>query len=218
MFEAPALAYAELGWCVFPLARNSKIPAIAKSKGGQGVHDATCNPDRIRAWAKSYPHANIGVACGSASGFLVVDVDPRNGGNVALAKLAQSGRMFPPGPRARTGNGGLHILLKFDPLVGGNKDKLGRGIDVKSAGGYFVAAPSHIAPSANGPGGAYVWLTSPTDVAIPRMPLWMSTLLRPKPRLVYRATEATGDIASPTKVALIGDSHAAMFFPPFRQI
>jgi hypothetical protein len=193
MFEM-ALEYAQLGWCVFPLAPGSKLPAIPKAKGGRGVHDATNDLQQIETWIQTYRRCNIGIACGSVSGILVVDIDPRNGGHVALAKLAQQGKGFPIGPRQRTGNGGIHILLKFDPLIAGNKDKLGRGIDVKATGGYIVAAPSEIGPSDSGPGGAYAWTKKP-GMAVPPAPLWMRTMLKSNRRQVFNSGGVSGDLA-----------------------
>lgn len=112
----------------------------------------------------------------------MVDVDPRNGGSAPLAALASKGRVMPPGPRQRTGNGGWHYFFRFDPRISGSKNRLGRGIDVKSTGGYIVAAPSWTQKSDDGPGGPYVWELSRFDVPVPRMPIWMSTLLCPPPR------------------------------------
>jgi hypothetical protein len=144
-----------------------------------GPPPLTADPDDIRAWGRPYPHANIGVACGSVSGIAVVDVDPRNGGYESLAKLAAKGRVLPVGPRARTGNGGAHHVFCFDRRVTNSKGKLGPGIDIKSAGGYIVAAPSEIGPSKSGPGGAYRWEVSPFDTPIPCLPIWMTAILAP---------------------------------------
>jgi Bifunctional DNA primase/polymerase, N-terminal len=175
-FTTEALRYAEIGWRVFPLAAGSKLPAI---KGGHGFKDASACPDDIRAWGRLYPHANIGVACGPVSGIAVVDVDPRNSGNASLAKLAAKGRVLPIGPRACTGNGGAHHIFRVDPRVTNSKGRLGPGIDIKSTGGYIVAAPSEIGPSKSGPGGAYRWQLSPFDTPIPRLPIWMTAILAP---------------------------------------
>jgi hypothetical protein len=75
-------------------------------------------------------------------------------------------------------------LLKADPSIGGSKGRLGPGIDLKSTGGYIVAAPSWIQSSKNGPGGTYCWEVTPFEVAPPPMPVWMTTLLcrAPPPR------------------------------------
>ena len=193
MFEL-AIDYAQNGWAVFPLAPGTKLPAISKAKGGNGVHDATTDLRQIETWMQSYRRCNIGIACGSPSGLLVIDVDPRNGGHKSLSKLMTQGRYFPKGPRQRTGNGGIHILLKFDPMISGNKDKLGRGIDVKATGGYIVAAPSEIGPSESGPGGAYAWIEKP-GLTVPPAPLWMREMLKPAPRPALSTTGLTADIA-----------------------
>jgi hypothetical protein len=112
----------------------------------------------------------------AGSGIVVIDMDPRNGGNESLQALAAKGRVMPAGPRVRTGNGGAHHFFRFDPRITSSKNKLGAGIDVKSAGGYVVAAPSWTRKSDDGPGGHYVWEVSPFEVAIPRMPLWPTTI------------------------------------------
>src|SRR4051795_11934880 len=68
-----ALRYVGMGWPVFPLRPGEKVPLIAKAAGGNGCHDATTNPDQIRAWWEKHPTANIGLAAGPA--FWVLDVD-----------------------------------------------------------------------------------------------------------------------------------------------
>ena len=67
-----ALAYAALGWAVFPLAPGTKRPLIA---GGGGFKAATRDAEQIRRWWTETPDANIGVATGKVSGISVVDVD-----------------------------------------------------------------------------------------------------------------------------------------------
>ncbi|HEY7084628.1 MAG TPA: bifunctional DNA primase/polymerase, partial [Hyphomicrobiaceae bacterium] len=175
-FTKEALRFASIGWSVFPLGHGSKMPAI---KGGHGVKDASLCPDDIRAWGRIHPRANIGVACGPSSGIVVIDIDPRNGGHESLARLAAKGRVLPCGPRARTGNGGAHHFFRFDPRIANSKNRLGAGIDVKSTGGYVVVAPSEIGSSKNGAGGSYYWDISPFDVVVPRLPIWLTTMLAP---------------------------------------
>jgi bifunctional DNA primase/polymerase-like protein len=195
-FIKEALRYVGIGWRVFPLGQGSKLPAI---KGGHGVKDASLCPDDIRAWGRLYPRANIGAACGSSSDILVIDIDPRNGGYESLAALAAKGRVLPVGPRARTGNGGAHHFFRFDPRIASSKNKLGAGIDVKSTGGYVVAAPSEIGPSKSGPGGSYRWEVSPFDVVVPRLPIWMMAILAPlKPQ--SHPVRFERDEAGPTDV------------------
>ena len=51
-----------------------------------GVNDATTKRDQIKSWWTASPDANIGIATGSASGILVMDIDPRNGGERRLER------------------------------------------------------------------------------------------------------------------------------------
>jgi hypothetical protein len=128
------------------------------------------------------PQRHIAVACGEASGIVVLDVDPRHGGDISIRALAAKGHAFPRAPRQRTGNGGYHLIYRHQPGIRSSAGRLGPGIDVKSNSGSAVLAPSWTAKSDNGPGGPYVWEVSPFDVAVPRMPLWMAQMLCPPPR------------------------------------
>ena len=181
-FRKAALEYAAMGWPVFPLASGMKLPAIGSAKGGKGVKDATTDTETIDRWAKSYPNANLGLACGVQSGIVVVDIDPRNGANDTLAALAKKGRGFPDCPAARTGGGGVHLLFRYDDRIINSKGKVGPGIDVKTSGGYIVAAPSFVKqPDGSIGDGHYAWVKHPQDVLPPRLPIWLTTILAPAP-------------------------------------
>lgn len=173
-FKRAALEYAAIGWKVFPLAAGTKIPAI---KGGHGVKDATDDVAVLEAISKKYPRANLGLACGEPSGVVVIDVDPRHGGFHSLASLAAKGRIFPEGPRARTGNGGLHMFYRWQPGISNSAGRLGPGIDIKSTGGSATLSPSFTKKSKDGPGGQYMWENSIFTTPLPRLPIWLSTLL-----------------------------------------
>ena len=108
-----ALAYAEKGWAVLPL--RGKLPAIAKADGGCGVHDATTNIESITAWWTKWPNSNIGVACGEASKFWTLDIDPRHGGDETLAALEKLHGALPTTVEQYTG-GGANTALTFSPL------------------------------------------------------------------------------------------------------
>lgn len=177
-FADAADFYVSLGWKVLVLAAGSKVPAI---KGGAGFKDATDDCDTIDRWSKAHPNANIGVATGRPSGIIVIDIDPRNGGFDSVSKLAGKGFVFPQAPEARTGNAGRHLIFAYNPTVKASKDRLGPGIDVKTDGGYVVAAPSVIAKSDSGPGGQYRWVREPSSF-LPPLPAWTLEALRPKER------------------------------------
>ena len=44
----------------------------------------------IRAWWQQWPHANVGLQTGQRSQFVVLDVDPYNGGTHALEDLTET--------------------------------------------------------------------------------------------------------------------------------
>jgi hypothetical protein len=187
-----AMPYAQqLGWKILLLGPEWKLPFIPKNQGGNGVHDASSDPEQIRKWGRLCPTGNIGVHCGAASEIAVLDVDPRNGGDVSIRALAARGLVFPECPRQRSGNGGWHLIFRYEPGFTSSKDRLGKGIDFQSDGKYILLAPSWTRKSDQGPGGLYRWEVSPFDVAPPRMPAWMKSLLFPPPsppRIFSRST------------------------------
>src|SRR5690606_23307108 len=96
---------------------------------------------------------NVGVALGASD--LVVDVDPRNGGNESWERLKKDrGEDFSGYPTVRTGSGGLHVYMRLPEGTGRLKGNLGRdgypGIDLKFVGGQVVA-PGSIHPETGEP-------------------------------------------------------------------
>ncbi len=182
-----ALAYAAAGWSVFPL--RGKVPAIpsahrpddplyGKCKGGcgrdgHGVLDATTDPEWIRSrWR---PGFNIGGRV--PAGIVVIDTDPRHGGEANLLEAASAGGDL-PGTLTQfsgRGDGGRHRLYRHP---GGklSATRLPDGVDVKTHAGYIVVAPS-IHPATGRP---YRWLDDRTPVAA--CPAWLVKLLREPPK------------------------------------
>ena len=58
-----ALAYAAMGFAVFPCASKGKTPLT-----GRGFKDATKDHEVIRALWSAHPGANVGIATGAISG------------------------------------------------------------------------------------------------------------------------------------------------------
>jgi hypothetical protein len=163
-----ALTYASWGWPVLPLAPGGKVPATA-----HGVHDATTDPGTIRQWWAQQPQANVGIAAGRASGLVVADIDPRNGGDTSWARWLSEHGAGPDGPIALTAGGGEHHLYLYTPEL--RSCKLADGVDLLSDGRYFVASPSIVG------GREYVWEASsdPLEgVAPPPVPsAWLAAYL-----------------------------------------
>jgi hypothetical protein len=110
MLMRAALAYAHAGWLVLPL--RGKRPLTM-----HGVHDSSSNPEQIARGWREHLDANIGVACGAASGIDVVDVD-RDAGRATLADLEAAHGALPATPRQVTGSGGLHVFFATTRRVG----------------------------------------------------------------------------------------------------
>lgn len=186
-FLAHALAYAAAGLPVLPLRTRSKTPATR-----HGKDDATTDPDQIRDWWTRHPHHNIGIR--PTNELLVVDVDPRNGGDLTLR-----GRL-PRTWTAETGSGGLHIWLRAHPRPW--RSTLTEGIDLKTATGYLVAPPS-IHPNGN----RYRWTN---QAPIARAPGWLldrATRPKPPPPQPFTGTASTRESGLITTVAQAPAGH-----------
>ncbi|MEO3750156.1 bifunctional DNA primase/polymerase [Streptomyces sp. B6B3] len=160
---APALAAAARGLAVIPLSRT-KLPAVRSPHGeqsasrrcrgecgrlGHGVHDATADPDRVRALFAAAPWATgYGIACGRPPHHLIgLDLDVKNGvdGIAAIERLAaEHGFALPPTVTITTPTGGRHLWLSgpADVPVPNSAGRLAPGVDVRGSGGYLVGPGS----------------------------------------------------------------------------
>jgi len=141
-----ALLYASAGFWVFPVQAYGKLPR----PNSHGLLDATLDEAHIRAWWDDDPNANIGINCGRSS-LLVVDVDPRNGGDLALKNWTLVCGPLPPTLCVLTPGGGKHFYYYVPEERMVRKGKLCQGVDIQAAGGYVVAPPSQTLY------GSYVW-------------------------------------------------------------
>jgi putative DNA primase/helicase len=156
------LSYARQRLATFPLRPGAKTPLT-----DHGHLDATTDPGVLTDWWGRWPDANVGIAC-RPSGLVVVDVDPRNGGDDSLADLERQYGSLPATWRALTG-GGVHAIFQAPgdvPLVDG---ALAPGIDLK-ANGYIVAPPS-LHPN----GRRYAWECGhePGSLPLAALPGWL---------------------------------------------
>jgi hypothetical protein len=193
---ATALAFANHGHAVFPVnwpvSHNGKNLCSCGSDGRgrpctkpakhpygklatNGVLSATTDTGIIKTWfGYQAREANLGVHC---EGLVVLDVDPRRGGDESLAALEREHGELPLTWRVLTGGGGEHILFSApEGIAIGNvaeqmaNSPLGKGIDIRARGGYIVAPPSrHIS------GRQYAWSVDhhPKDVPLAPAPEWL---------------------------------------------
>jgi len=186
---AEARRLAERGWPVFPVhavdsdgrctcGRSDCVKPGKHPRTVNGLLDATTNPATIERWWSRWPNANLGVVTGAASGLLVLDIDPRHGGDDALHELERAYDELPATVEAHTGGGGRRILFEHVAGLGNSRGGLPEGIDVRGDGGYFVAPPS-----VHESGRAYEWEAdhAPGEVALAPLPPWLVELLTASP-------------------------------------
>jgi len=151
---------------------------------------ATTDPETINQWWNKDPQMNIGVMC-KASGFFVIDIDPRSGGPDSFEKFEALVEGFlPPTVEAITGEytvaggkvlRGRHLFYKCDEneaLVGNLKKSNLPGVDIKH-NGYVL-----ITPSRHFSGVCYEWAPgkAPWEIEVAQAPEELLQALRKKGR------------------------------------
>jgi Bifunctional DNA primase/polymerase, N-terminal len=182
-----AIRYAKAGIPIFPLAPRSKLPLIPKSRGGNGLYDATTDVDQVLEWWINNPDANIGARTGIK--FDVVDMDGPDA--VAAIHAEQSGRERLAGPVVQTARG-WHVLV--EPTGLGNRAGVLPGVDYRGSGGYVVAPPS-----VHESGHVYRWVRS---APLGPAPSWLVELLAPERPAVRPAEPLKGPKAAYGRAAL----------------
>lgn len=176
-----ALSYVRRGWYVLPLhwitPRGCSCLAgdACKTPGKHprvqnGEKNASGKVEQVQAWWQQWPIANIGILTGPKSGIVVLDIDPRHGGDETLFALEKEHGQLPATIEAITGGTGRHILLQHPGRPVATKVGIWPGIDIKGDTGYIVASPSmHIS------GARYEWdgALHPDDTPLAEMPLWL---------------------------------------------
>jgi hypothetical protein len=184
-----ALAFTRRSHAVFPVNWPQQISGAWLCSCGQrgcrnaakhpyapfaptGVKSASTDPDTIRRWFERAPRANLGL---STARLVVMDVDPRHGGDETLAALERE-HEFPPTWRVLTGGGGEHVYFACPADVEvhcSNAEQnpvIGPGVDIRGRAGYVITPPSrHIS------GRPYAWSVDhhPADVPLAAAPAWL---------------------------------------------
>ena len=178
-----ALEHAALGIPVFPLHPLYKSGTCSCRRGAEcdspgkhplvdgGFHVATTDREQIRSWWKRWPKANIGGRTGGE--WLVVDVDPRNGGDESLAAFeAEHGALLRTAV-VRTGQydggRGRHFWFRADGIDVGCRRPFA-GIEIKADGGYVV-----LPGSTHFTGVPYEWEGTPRFEAVPSSLVGLAT-------------------------------------------
>jgi hypothetical protein len=186
-----ALVYARgWEWPVLPLVPGEKRPLVS-----QGFHAATIDPDRVLdAWT-TRPNSNVGLATGSVSGLVVIDVDVDRekgiDGSVAMRHLAATLGPLTDRLVVRTPRGGWHLYFEHRGApIPKSESRLGPGIDVRADGGYIVAPPSRSKV------GAWSWSLpdgrlEPIQADLPALPdAWAEAMRKRERRKIQSATHS----------------------------
>lgn len=164
-----ALAYAALGWSVIPIEPGGKRPLVPWLDFQHRI--AGC--ETVDGWFRRWPDANVGIVTGRVSGLVVVDVDPRHGGEASLAQAQRAHGPVPATVQAETGGGGRHLYFGNPGSLLHNRVGILPGIDLRADGGCVVAPPS-LHPS----GRHYCWIAgcAPGESPLAPLPPWLLAL------------------------------------------
>lgn len=183
MERTAALEAHRRGWAVVPLhtvgdghctCERADCPSPGKHPRVRWERYQSARPAEatVRGWWRRWPGANVGIVTGAVSGLVVLDVDPRHGGDDLLARLEAAHGSLPPTPEVQTGGGGSHRYFAH-PGGAVPTGPLTEGIDLKGDGGLVVAPPSRHASGAR-----YRWAPGrgPDDRALAPVPGWLPLL------------------------------------------
>jgi hypothetical protein len=176
-------AAAGQGWRLFPVEARGKLPLI---KGWPEA--ATSDIAQFETWAHQYPVCNWGLATGTTSGLVVIDIDGVEG-RASLAGLERQGLTLPATLTVTTGrtDGGEHRYYR--PPVGQDirndqSGKIGAHVDVRGTGGFVVCPPS-----VHASGKQYCFIDPSAPVA--ELPGWVIERLTVRPPMATATTQAS---------------------------
>jgi hypothetical protein len=143
--------------------------------------EAAATIDEVEGWWRRWPGANIGVVTGRVSGVVVVDVDPRSGGDASLRSFEERWGALPPTLEAHTGGGGRHLWFSSSEQL--PSAVLAPGLELKAERAVVVAPPS-----VHASGRPYVWARgrSPDDLAPAPLSGWVEALAHGDPHAHLR--------------------------------
>lgn len=125
-----ALALADEGIPAFPCLGN-KRPAC-----DHGFKDASIDPVELRTLFSRSGAALVGYPTGPASGRVVLDIDPRHGGDAWERSVT-----LPPTRIAQTGGGRRHYIFRNVTGLKNSAGKIAPGVDIRATGGYVIDWP-----------------------------------------------------------------------------
>ena len=140
----------------------------------------------VAAWWRRHPNDNVLIVTGAVSGVVVVDIDPRHGGEDALYEFEAAHGILPPSPITLTGGGGQHRWFVHPGVPIRNRTAFLPGLDFRGDGGYVIAEPSW-----HESGRQYQWdAEADLDTTFPPLPEALERAIR---------TDSAVHLGAPTK-------------------
>jgi DNA-binding transcriptional ArsR family regulator len=177
------LLTAEENWQLYPIHSVDADNVCACPRGAactdpgkhpttpHGFNDASSDPERIAELFVRWPGGNVGLKTGRASGTVILDVDPRDGGMETLGRLRAEHGNLPPARLHASGGGGFHYVLGYPEGVKELPSRIiGPGVEVKADGAGVV-----LPPSIHASGGRYEVLI---NAPLAPLPSWVADLVR----------------------------------------
>jgi hypothetical protein len=190
------VAYAGLGYAVFPLAPGEKRPHGRLVP--HGLKEASREEATITTWWRSCPGCGVGIL--APEEVLVLDFDDPT----AWERLKGEYPTLGDAPRQRTPKGGYHVFLRLPQGVrlSATVRKLA-GVDLRGMGkAYVVASPTRLAD-----GRGYTWevpLVKPEDLPLIPEDLLLRLLPPPPP-----PREVVVGSSSPRRLRALLEAYAA---------
>ena len=174
-----------LGWKVYPCRRDTRAGCF------RGAHlAATDDLNQLARWAREYT-PNWRVVFGP-SGLWGLDIDRAGPSHAAdgigaMASLVAVHGPLPPGPRARSGSGGVGLFFRHvGERIAGKSGTPAPGIDPRRGALSQTIPPSrHIVT-----GRLYRWIIPPWETTPPVAPAWLVRLVETPPEPKYRTMVA----------------------------
>jgi hypothetical protein len=121
-----------------PAGERSKRPIVRWQK----FQHEMPTEGQVRRWFERRPAANLAVVTGEISGIVVVDIDPRHGGESSLEAMQARHGELPITMESVTGGGGRHVYFAHPGREVRNRAGLAPGIDLRGDGGCIIVPPS----------------------------------------------------------------------------
>jgi hypothetical protein len=192
------VAYAGLGYAVFPLTPGEKRPHGRLVP--HGLKEASREEATITTWWRSCPGCGVGIL--APEEVLVLDFDDPT----AWERLKGEYPTLGDAPQQRTPKGGYHVFLRLPQGVrmSATVRKLA-GVDLRGMGkAYVVASPTRLAD-----GRGYTWevpLVKPED--LPQIPEDLLLRLLPPPPPPREVVVEVG--SSPRRLRALLEAYAAV--------